>query len=360
MKKRMYSLDLLKFIAAICIVCLHFQQHFPYEGMLIKFYGGKINFQWLVELFFIISGYIVWGGDISCKRTENVRFLPFMGRKILRFWPMHIISLMVYILLDIIHYYMCNEFFIDMPLSLWTVVKNLFLIAVGGVFPFDDTFNLPSWYLCVLILCYILYWGILQMARKLKISPVLLFGFMSLLGTGTVAYGINIPFLNYWSGRGYSAFFGGLVLAELLRYISKKVSNKKILIVCLSIVVGIIVIGIILPSALQYGQNFLFSFIFYPALISLVVTLEGTISLLNHKIWGILGAISFEIYIWHFALFIPIMTIGKYKGILDKINDLTLISVVCYIVLFATFMYFFIERPIKERIFKLMEKQRIA
>ena len=64
MKQRIYSLDMLKFIAAICIVGLHFQQHFPYEGALIKLYDGDIQTHWLVELFFIISGFVLGGGQL--------------------------------------------------------------------------------------------------------------------------------------------------------------------------------------------------------------------------------------------------------------------------------------------------------
>lgn len=243
-----------------------------------------------------------------------------------------------------------------MPLTIWTVAKNFFLIAVGGAFPFDDTYNLPSWYLCVLLLCYMWYWIICHLANRFKILPIWLFLFMSLLGTGIVAYGINIPFFNYWSGRGYSTFFFGLVFVELIRRISRIFANKMVSMACLSIIIGTIICGLLFPYVFLYSQNFVLSFIFYPALIGFLTTSTYINKVFNHRFFGVIGGISFEIYIWHFTLLIPIMTIGKYLGILDKFNDTTLFWVIVYTVLFSTIAYFFLEKPLRAWVQKLIQR----
>lgn len=48
-------LDLLKIVSAIIIIFHHYQQHYPLVFSHFNFYGG-INFGYVVELFFMISG----------------------------------------------------------------------------------------------------------------------------------------------------------------------------------------------------------------------------------------------------------------------------------------------------------------
>ena len=54
-KKRYYTLDLLKFTAAILIIFHHYQQAFKVRYAGINFFGGKIYFGYIVELFFQAS-----------------------------------------------------------------------------------------------------------------------------------------------------------------------------------------------------------------------------------------------------------------------------------------------------------------
>ena len=53
------GLDIIKVIATIIIVFHHYQQvtGVIFDG--INFYGGKFPFGYVVELFFIISGYVI-------------------------------------------------------------------------------------------------------------------------------------------------------------------------------------------------------------------------------------------------------------------------------------------------------------
>ena len=60
-QKREGSLDLLKFLATCCIVMHHFQQITGafFEGHL-NFYSGNFYWGYLVELFFLVSGYFAY------------------------------------------------------------------------------------------------------------------------------------------------------------------------------------------------------------------------------------------------------------------------------------------------------------
>ena len=56
MKKRDYSLDLLRIFATTIIIFHHYQQGSGAVYKYINFWGGGFYFGYLVELFFILSG----------------------------------------------------------------------------------------------------------------------------------------------------------------------------------------------------------------------------------------------------------------------------------------------------------------
>ena len=59
-RKRIFILDILKIVATILIVFHHYQQILNVEFNKINFFGGKFYFGHLVELFFLISGFLMF------------------------------------------------------------------------------------------------------------------------------------------------------------------------------------------------------------------------------------------------------------------------------------------------------------
>lgn len=59
--ERYYSLDFLKIVATVIIICHHFQQLSGafYPGY-INFYNGKFYWGYMVELFFVLSGFFMY------------------------------------------------------------------------------------------------------------------------------------------------------------------------------------------------------------------------------------------------------------------------------------------------------------
>lgn len=58
MENKIFGFDYAKIIAASFLVFHHYQQVFGCQFSDINFYGGKIGFGLLVELFFTISGFL--------------------------------------------------------------------------------------------------------------------------------------------------------------------------------------------------------------------------------------------------------------------------------------------------------------
>ncbi len=159
---------------------------------------------------------------------------------------------------------------------------------------------------------------------------------------GINTYGINLPFLNYSSCRGYYAFFFGVLLAEFL----EKHDIGKADIIISAIIITVITFLIIFQyDFMASGINYIMTFMYYPALIILCKS-KIVSRVLNRKIIGKLGQISFDVFIWHNPLFLVLqICIKAFKWNIDLNSYLTMIvyAVVCYII--GTFSYYIIERP---------------
>lgn len=90
-KKRNVAIDLLRVIAATLIVLHHYQQGVDITFEHIKFYGGTFNFAYLVELFFLISGVMVYKSVLD----DHITFKEFMSRRTNRIIPLLAISVFV-------------------------------------------------------------------------------------------------------------------------------------------------------------------------------------------------------------------------------------------------------------------------
>lgn len=75
-EKHINGFDYLKVFAASAIVLHHYQQVFSVCFQGINFYGGRINFGYLVELFFTISGFLMVYCD---NRRTNSRVVSAGG-----------------------------------------------------------------------------------------------------------------------------------------------------------------------------------------------------------------------------------------------------------------------------------------
>ena len=82
-KNYLGNLDLIKVIAAVGIVFHHYQQISSVRlGGAVEFYGGRFVFGYLVELFFIISGFLT-----EYTFREKARFRSWITGKIIRLFP---------------------------------------------------------------------------------------------------------------------------------------------------------------------------------------------------------------------------------------------------------------------------------
>lgn len=150
------------------------------------------------------------------------------------------------------------------------------------------------------MLCYVVFYIIVYLARRLSVNAHFFFVFMIFLGMGINTYGINLAFLNSSSCRGYYAFFFGLLLAECNNKFD--IGNRGA-IICILILLSIMYLIVFHIDFMENGINYIMTFIFYPALIILCKS-KVIGKIFNRKIIGKIGKISFDVYIWHNPLFL--------------------------------------------------------
>ena len=168
MKQRYYNLDLIKVVASILIVFHHYQQlsGAVFDG--VNFFGGG-RFYWgyLVELFFVISGFVM-----ASSNNQEKSIIRRFVEKCIRIYPGTILACTAAIVIAYTGYFLHGEFLstsVDY-MSVGTIIASYTLTFCGWCFNSGLGINNPTWYLCVLLLYYILYYVIEFISQKVRVS----------------------------------------------------------------------------------------------------------------------------------------------------------------------------------------------
>ncbi len=346
-KERDYALDVLKIIGTILIVLHHYELSFDLHFDRINFGDGKFYFGYVVELFFIISGYFTFSS--IRKIREGLNFDRFFSGKVLRLLPVAAISTLVYSLMYLIAG-RGNNFHI------WKVLLTCTGMQVGG--PFYEMFtNSHLWYVSVLLICYAVFFMAIRLSQRLKINWRYACFFMILVGASACARAYDLPYINANAGRGYMAFFTGVFLACALREHQLK---RWVVWMCLAVVVLFSVVLIFFFDWAEYGLNYLLTFMYYPALI-VVAESKFVQKILRWPFIGTMGAISFNVYVWHFE--INAFSYGLDKKLelgIDFSSRWTELVFVLVTIAIGVASYYLMERPISRWIRKKQTERAAA
>lgn len=338
--RRSYSLDVLKVIATCFILFHHFQQITGVRFGGINFYSGSFYFGWFVELFFILSGFFMYRYIDSIKKGIE-SFRSFIWRRLIRFLPYLTIATIAYQVLAICYRRMFHNTLFGDNCSLWGTIITALGIQDGWCFK-NPGINNPTWYISVLLLCYVVFYIMTRISSKYLINEQYLFIAVIFAGVAIISYDIELPFLNSSSARGYYAFFTGLMLGI---YVEK--TNRLKTIQCFSAV--IIMSYPIFANCFTQSFNdtrFILSFVYFPALV-IVFDSKVMQGLFNHRMLGILANISFHTYIWHLPVLILLFLCNFYiVWNSHGVFAMGFYAVACFAV--GTISYFGLERPIQK------------
>jgi peptidoglycan/LPS O-acetylase OafA/YrhL len=172
--KHFYSLDALRGVAAISVIVWHWQ-HFFYNGATSAIYNiGAQPFYFIffpfyhrgylaVDLFFSLSGFIFFWLYAENINNKQINGLKFFILRFSRLYPLHLLTLLVVLVGQIISKSYTGNFIIFPYNDAYHFILNIFLASHWGLQK-GFSFNAPIWTVSVEVLMYFLFfklsrWG---------------------------------------------------------------------------------------------------------------------------------------------------------------------------------------------------------
>lgn len=221
--------DILRVVLTAFVLFHHYQQltgTFFYRG--INFYGGKFYFGYIVEVFFLMSGFFMV--PYVAKIRDKMSFPAFFGKRLIRLLPSMIVATLAYDIALFFYVRLCNgslryptdinifgSIVTALGLGSWSITK-------------DFEINPICWYVSVLLLCYILMYIFVFLSRITKIPAGIMLSIPMIAGvviTHVTEFSV-IPFLSTRIARGYIHFFGGLLLGIIITGLFGKKSDSDL------------------------------------------------------------------------------------------------------------------------------------
>lgn len=343
------TFDMAKVLATIFILFHHYQmvalmitsKTFPgvpfYDG---GYRSGDFSWGYMVELFFLISGYFTL--PYIRKISEGMTFYRFYTHRVARILPVVAVSNAFFAAVLLLYDKVYGWAFWGEDPSLFGVVLQALGIQSGWCFR-GIGLNSVTWYCSVLLLCSLLFYGIVCWSHRLGFSPCYGFACMIVLGCSVQTFHTDGPFLDESAGRGYVAFFAGLFFAMLMPLLKK----WRITIPASIVLLVLFALEFYKKDGnLQY-MAFTLTFLVYPAVLLLLQQFPFTcVSRLS--LWEGWAKISYGVFLWHLPTYILAYCVVKCIGLPPEM----LVSVPMMI-LFAIGMqplgwlsYKFLEKPL--------------
>ena len=216
--------NFLKIVCAVIIVIYHYRHLAFYSDLweyrswlpldeyfeIIYTYGYTV-----VELFFILSGFGLFSQYILRSRDARagVGFAGFMKPKLYRLYPVFAITALLCIILQTVAIAVDGNAVLGMKNENLFAYIQTFLLVKGGLFSSSAPYNVPTWFLTPLIVCYLLFWLVFYGARKLPDGWRLAISILFIVAGAVIVYNkLDVSILNARIGRGLASFFAGVVL----------------------------------------------------------------------------------------------------------------------------------------------------
>ena len=304
LRGRIKSLDGLRGLACLPIVLVHYYgaadaingagvRELPFAGILGPLYEYGYIF---VYVFFWLSGFLC-----ESRYKDNIKQLSifsFIKKRMKKLYPMAFVSITLGIVISFMDQVITGGMCVQKPIKLWYIFLSYTFQQIGWV---EQSWMMPygsgGWFLCVLLLCYVLFWVINNLFDQNKYYFYVTIMFF----IGWAAYSGNkeIPFFNVWNGSGYCGFFGGVLLYELFygdfcentQRIKSIFNNWLFSAGLLCILLGAVVLGGCSPVMVLV--------LYSPIMILYSLEVRWTKTLLELKGIQLLGRLSMSIYMSH-------------------------------------------------------------
>ena len=307
-KKYIDSITSLKGIFIIVIVLYHvntqFGNVFSDKLYFVYEYGGLIG----NCCFFMLSGFLLTLNNKEMIRNGNITFMQYILKHIWKIYPLYFFSNMCQLLINIYDYGFLQSF------NVAEFLKVALMITSGWIDDFYP-YNYPTWFISVLLICYILYYFLTKSSKKDSDFYYVFILLLLIWGQILLQNSWSIPFCYAHNGQGIFNFTLGIVLCEMYIWLEgHKYYYKYITTISIgafaALVIGTFIWGL---YAFIGNLSFVYSLLVCPLIIYFSIRIKIIRKVLSAAPLVRLGKISMSIFMWHVPIagFLRIIT-SKY------------------------------------------------
>ena len=326
------EIDGLRALSVIPVILYHAEVDF--------FKGGFIG----VDIFFVISGYLITSILISEIEINKFNFYNFIERRLRRILPA-LLSVLIFSIPFSIFIMLPDqlELFSQSLISTVTFISNFFYWREIGYF-MTEAFEKPllhTWSLSVEMQFYLIFPLALLFSWKLLKKEILYLLILILISSFVLAeYGSrHHPGANFYflPTRVWELISGSIAAFLLFKY---KTRNNNYL--------SLIGIFLIFVSFYLFNQGSP-----WPSLLTIIPILGATLvivyshgetitsKILGHKLLVYIGLISYSAYLWHYLIF------SLARIYLFEVSNKIYVLMILLTFIISTLTFYFIERPFR-------------
>lgn len=291
--RRFVVLDFYRFVAALGVFIFHLKTIDP--GISPAWNGSYGLF---VDMFFILSGFVISYSYPSDARGIGA-YSRFMIRRIARIYPLHLLSLLIFVLLIGVGLERTGR---STPLDF---LYNLVLFQAWGVTD-HLSFNSPSWSISAEFFCYLIFPLLMLLARKLHplalaavvaaLYLILAHGHLPIWQDRSQMYGANY---DYGMLRAVPSFLNGILLAILFRLSGPYRQKRVILAGIATFLIAVLILNV-------FAKPDLAILLFSGAILLTAIGESAFTEFPGARFLGRLGNTSYAIYMLHDAVLIGV------------------------------------------------------
>lgn len=167
-----------RLLAALLVMAYHFGHYAANAEVLTAWFEHMLP---LLDMFFIMSGFLIFE-HYSGMELNGRSSLRFLGKRLARLYPLHIITLSIFLAFAIlVHLGIFNSEGANTRYDLSALPANLLLIQGWG-FTDELTFNYVSWSLSGEWFAYLMFPALLLVFRRAGLTGLLLMLLAAILG----------------------------------------------------------------------------------------------------------------------------------------------------------------------------------
>lgn len=336
--RRFVVLDFYRFVAALGVFIFHLKL---IDTGISPAWNG--SFGLFVDMFFILSGFVISYSYPSDARGVAA-YSRFMIRRIARIYPLHLLSLLIFVVLIGVGLERTAR---STPLDF---LYNILLVQAWGVTD-HLSFNSPSWSISAEFFCYLIFPLLMLFARKVQpmvlaaivaaLYLVLAHGHLPIWQERSQMYGANF---DYGMLRALPSFLNGILLAILFR-MSHPYRSKRM------IIAGIGMFGVSVLVLNVFAKPDLAILLFSCAILLTAVGESAFKQFPAARLLGRLGNTSYAIYMLHDAVLIAVFKpLWTWLGLRPDQFGLYALACCAVLTIIADRTYAYFENPARRLI----------